>query len=152
MKINRKRIIIISASLVFVAFGLFAGFGIYQGYKVQQMFIDGVHRREAAFRQEPTLISSLVLMNNYYWDLKQYDKANYYADYCIKLNVDKTRRGWFVHMVKAELAAKNKNLDEACNHLNLALQLAKQFDIPETNFNDFEYQELLNSCTAKGVK
>lgn len=149
MNITAKGIIIALALTAFIAFGVFAGYGIYEGNRVKQMIMDDVHKKEIAFQEKPNLLHSLVLMDNYYWDYKEYEKANYYADYSIKLGVEQTPRGWYVHMVKADIAARNKKIDEACHDLNLALQMAGQYKIPEDKIKPFTYQELLNTCTAK---
>jgi len=152
MNITTKRIIIALALIVIIAFGVFAGYGIYEGNRVKRMIMDDVHKNEMAFQEKPNLLQSLVLMDNYYWDYKEYDKANYYAAYSIKLGVEQTPRGWYVHMVKADIASKNKKIDEACHDLSLALQMARQYKISENNIKTFTYQELLNTCTAKGIK
>jgi hypothetical protein len=148
----KKRIIIIIILLIVLALGIFAGDVIYEAYRVRQMIIDDVHEREAAFHQKPDLLHALVLMDKYFWDFKQYEKANYYADYCIKLDVEKTNRGWYVHMVKADIASRNKDIKQACDNLQLALQLADQYKIREGQIKPFKYQDLLNTCTARGMK
>jgi len=122
------------------------GYGIYQGKKIRHMNEIRVQQREEKFKNNPNLLDCLVLLNNYYWDFQQYEKALYYGDYCIALGVDDTRRGWYVHMLLADIYARNKSLEKACYHINFALRVAEHNKIPESHIEELGMQNLIESC------
>jgi hypothetical protein len=149
----RKRILLIAVGIVMIVAMTWAVYwivyGIYKGGQVRHMNELRVQQREDKFKNNPNLLDCLVLLNNYYWDFRQYEKALYYGERCIKLDVDSTRRGWYVHMILADIHAKrNKNMEEACYHIRLGLEKAKRDNIPERNIDELKIQDLIDTCKA----
>ncbi len=125
------------------------GYGMYQGKKIRYMNEIRVQQREERFRNNPNLLDCLVLLDNYYWDFQQQEKALYYGEYCIKLGVDDTRRSWYVHMILAKIYAKNRNLEKACYHIGVALKAAERDKVPESHIKELRIQDLIDSCKNK---
>jgi len=133
------------AGIIWIAYWI--GFGIYEGKKVAQMYTLRIQQREDKFRNNPNLLDCLVLLDTYYWELRQYEKALYYGEYCIRLNVEGTRRGWYVHMLLADIYRKdNKNLEKACYHIRLGLEEAKRDNIDENHIKELKLQNLIDIC------
>lgn len=142
-----RRIFIFIALLLLMGVTVFIGYGIYLEKERHRIFETMVARKAEAFKSKPNLIKCLALMDYYYWDFHEYEKAFYYADKCIKLNANNTRRGWYVHMVMADIASKKEQMKQACHHIKYAMQLAEYHKIPEDKIKVFKLQKLLNTCS-----
>jgi len=156
----KKRLLLSVLSIMIAVVVYFINDGVYMGYaahvdnkldaeKIQDMYRVRIEQREERFRNNPNLMDCVILLENYYWDLHEYGKALYYGEYCLRLGVDNTPRAWHVHILLADIYAKNKNWEKACYHFDLALKEAKVNKIPESQFKEFEIQDLVDSCKRK---
>lgn len=144
-----RRVVIFFVLFILMIVAIFIGYGIYVEKKSHLIFETIVSQKVEAFKRKPNLVECLALMDYYYWDFQEYEKAVYYANYCIKLNVNNTRRGWYVHMIIADIASKKRQMKQACYHIKYAMQLAEYHKIPSDKIKVFKLQDLLNSCDKK---
>ena len=140
-----KRTIITVVSLVLIAGGLLAGFGIYERNKLEAIATELFHQNEKSFKNNPNIIDALKLTRKT-WVRKEYDKTISYGEYCQKAGLDSTKLGSMVHVLMANAYLKSGNKENACTHVNLAVNLAQRDHIPHENLKEYGLKEVLDSC------
>lgn len=132
--------------LIIILSGILVGYGIYEGKRNYRLHEKRIQQKEETFRKNPNLVQCLSLMDVYYWDFHNNDKVLFYAHNCIKLDVDMTQRGWYVHALMADAYWKTGKLRQACDHLNIAFNLDSQQHMTKEAIQELRLKDLLTAC------
>ena len=109
-----------------------------------------IQQRRERFENSPTLRDCVVLLNTYYWDYHDQERALAYGRRCIDLGADKTRRGWYVHMLLADIYNRRKDSQSACHHLDIGIKEAEEHKIPEDKVKYIGPPDLMKTCRRQG--